>query len=244
MNGRYYLVIFVSSTELGGGKEYELMYSMKLDEAQEDRPDVVVVANGRLTGTPEILKILDEASHIIVCDGALSEYITLTDRVPDAVVGDGDSVRKRDLEALGLSLIKIDDQDSNDLTKAVRYALRNDWRCISILGASGKREDHTLGNMALLAEYYRMGAEVRMISEYGIMFPIEGKVQMWVQLGQQLSFFALSTAPMSVRGVAYPFENRSFAALWEATLNYATDELVEVESEGMVLVYLANEIRK
>lgn len=52
---------------------------------------MVVVAHGELTATPHIMQMLHNAEHIVVCDGALEQYLSLTHGAPDAVVGDGDS---------------------------------------------------------------------------------------------------------------------------------------------------------
>lgn len=217
---------------------------MKINLSERYLPQVAIVAHGSLSDTKMVSQLIEDAPHLIICDGALARFREISSRIPDIVIGDGDSVSSADLVAMGLKLTRVADQETNDLTKAVRYALSKGWREIGILGATGKREDHTLGNIALLAEYFQMGAEVRMISEYGVMLPFEGLLQMEVTKGQQLSFFALSNAPMSARGVAYPFENRSFGTLWEATLNYASNEVVEVETGGPALVYIAKEVRK
>lgn len=217
---------------------------MLVNLSEKYNPEVVIVANGSLSNDEMTRELIEEAPHLIICDGALSGHRELSDRTPDAVIGDGDSVELRDLEEIGVEFIMVDDQETNDLTKAVKYALSKGWKEIGILGASGKREDHTLGNIALLAEYHQMGAMPRMISQYGVMMPFKGLLQLKVKVLQQLSLFALSNAPMSARGVAYPFEDRFFGALWEATLNYAQQEIIEVESAEVALIYVAWEVRK
>lgn len=217
---------------------------MLVNLSEKYNPEVVIVANGSLSDDEMTRELIEEAPHLIICDGALSGYLSLSERTPDAVIGDGDSVKQRDLEEIGVEFIKVADQETNDLTKAVKYALSKGWKEMGILGASGKREDHTLGNIALLAKYHQMGAMPRMISQYGVMMPFKGLLQLKVKVLQQLSLFALSSAPMSARGVAYPFEDRFFGALWEATLNYAQQEIIEVESADVALIYVAWEVRK
>ena len=48
------------------------------------------------------------------------------------------------------------DQETNDLTKAVNYVKTLGFREVLILGATGRREDHTLGNISLLAQFKGM----------------------------------------------------------------------------------------
>ena len=120
--------------------------------------DAVVVANGQFPTHRVPLVILEQAPHIIACDGAISH-------VPyaEAVVGDGDSVPA----AYQDRLIRIDEQEDNDQTKATLYCLQKGWRNIAYLGATGKREDHTLGNISLLMRYFReFGIRGIMFTDY------------------------------------------------------------------------------
>ena len=52
-------------------------------------------------------------------------------------------------------IFRNSDQETNDLTKAVTWCSERGYRDLVILGATGKREDHTMGNISLLAEYIR-----------------------------------------------------------------------------------------
>lgn len=208
-------------------------------------PQVVVVAHGSLSDDAETLRLLRDAVHVVVCDGALERYAELTQRRPDAVVGDGDSVQDELLERMGLKLIQMEDQELNDLTKAVYFALDQGWRSIAIVGGTGKREDHSIGNVAHLTDFYfEKGAEVRMISQYGALIPFEGVVELHLERGRQLSFFALSEKPMSAEGVVYEFRERQFSRLWEATLNEALGGEVQVKSGGPAMIYISNEVKK
>ena len=48
---------------------------------------------------------------------------------------------------------------------------------------------------------------------------------------------------MSASGVAYPFEQRVFTALWQATLNQVTSPIVKLYSEGISIVFISQEKR-
>ena len=62
------------------------------------------------------------------------------------------------------------DQETNDQTKAVNYLMEKGFRRIAIVGATGRREDHTLGNISLLMEYMRMGQKYVMYTDYGFSY--------------------------------------------------------------------------
>ena len=121
----------------------------------------VIVANGRFPSAELPLRLLKEAKTIIACDGAVK---TLYEKGihPDAIVGDLDSIPAGLRERYADRIHHVEDQEINDLTKSVRFAHTQGYREVLILGATGLREDHTLGNISLLASFQK---EFRVLSE-------------------------------------------------------------------------------
>ena len=111
----------------------------------------VVVANGRFPQTALPLHLLHQASVVIACDGAV-EALDKAGITPTAIVGDLDSIPSRFREQYADRIHIVEDQEINDLTKSVRFAHRSGQQEVLILGATGLREDHTLGNISLLMD--------------------------------------------------------------------------------------------
>ena len=126
-------------------------------------PEAVILANGEYPTCPVPLTMLEEASFVACCDGAANEYIS-RGHTPDVIVGDGDSLSTEYHKRFSPIIHQIPDQETNDQTKAVRYLQKRGFRRIAIVGATGKREDHTLGNISLLLDYMKSGMEVRTIT--------------------------------------------------------------------------------
>ena len=112
----------------------------------------VIVADGIFPHHEIPLGYLKNAERIICCDGSAQNLI-LAGMQPDAIVGDLDSLSD-DLANRFADRIFLDEsQDTNDLTKAVSWCSEMGYKDIVIVGATGKREDHTIGNISLLVEY-------------------------------------------------------------------------------------------
>lgn len=203
--------------------------------------DAMIVAHGEPLPSDQLQGALKHATHTVVCDGALEDFYERTHTTPDTLIGDGDSVSPALCKRLGLTLIKVAEQDTNDLTKAVLWAKAQGWTRLLLVGLTGRREDHTLANISLLSYYRRLGLDVVALTPYGVFIPFTGEKTLNLPQGTQLSFFALEGLPMSATGVAYPFENRTFLELWEATLNEVTEPTVTVKAEGAALLYIAFE---
>ena len=118
---------------------------------QKDDLRAVVLSNGAFPTGGEALRLLREADLRICCDGAAHRLLAAGWQA-DVIIGDLDSLASGSGGAFHGEIIRVNDQDSNDLTKAVRYCHEKGLKKLTILGATGLREDHTLGNISLLAE--------------------------------------------------------------------------------------------
>lgn len=198
----------------------------------------VILADGRFPVNETPLEYLRKATFTIACDGAADALLSYGLK-PDIVIGDLDSVSEQSKSILKDRLVKVHDQETNDLTKAVRFALTKGFKQVVILGASGKREDHTLGNMGLLFEYCKQ-LDVTMISDYGIYLPLIKSSGLVVQTGQQISIFANKyDARLDSRGLKYPLNHLQLTNWWMGTLNEAENDKIEIRfDKGEVLVGL------
>ena len=197
--------------------------------------DAVIVAGGEFPTAPQPLEILQSAPYVVCCDGAADRYIA-TGRVPDAIVGDGDSISAENREKFAHLLHIISEQESNDQTKAVRYLLEHGMRRIAIVGATGRREDHTIGNISLLIEYARKGSEVCTFTDHGMFVPCNGTTTNKCRKGQQVSIFSITARDLSAEGLLYPIYD--FNNWWQGTLNECTGDEFTINATGEYLLFI------
>lgn len=196
--------------------------------------DAVVLAGGDYPTAPQPLEILHDAEYIVCCDGAADNYISLG-HTPDAIVGDGDSISPENREKYADRVHIVNEQESNDQTKAVRFLLSQGKQKIAIVGATGRREDHTIGNISLLIEYARAGAAVYSFTNHGVFVPCNGTTIHCCRKGQQLSIFSITAKALSAEGLLYPIYD--FTNWWQGTLNECTGESVTIHAEGEYLLF-------
>ena len=197
--------------------------------------DAVILANGDYPSASLPLQILREAPYVACCDGGANEYIA-KGLLPDIIIGDGDSLSEENRIKHASLIHHNPDQETNDQTKAVQYLLAQGKKRIAIVGATGKREDHTIGNISLLMEYMRMGAEVRSYTDYGIFIPCKDTCTFNCREGQQVSIFNFTAKGLQSKGLAYPIYD--FTTWWQGTLNKCVDTSFTIEAEGEYLVFL------
>ena len=202
---------------------------------KNDLFDAVIVAGGEFPTAPLPLEILQSAQYVVCCDGAADRYIA-TGRVPDAIVGDGDSISAANRKKFAHLLHIIAEQESNDQTKAVRFLTEQGKRRIAIVGATGKREDHTIGNISLLIEYARAGSDVCSFTDHGVFIPSNGTTTHKCRKGQQVSIFSITAKELSAEGLFYPIYD--FSNWWQGTLNECTGEEFTIKAEEEYLLFM------
>lgn len=200
--------------------------------------ETAILANGKFPDHPRPLGFLLNAKRIICCDGAADSLIDFG-LVPFAIVGDCDSVNKKIAEKYQDRLFMDNDQETNDLTKAVKWCSGKGYNDIVILGATGKREDHTLGNISLLVEYASF-VTVKMVTDAGTFYPLLASNKIETQKGQQVSVFSISPdVEITSTGLKYKLDKKKLSNLWTATLNEAEGDSFTLQFEGRpLLVYL------
>ena len=197
----------------------------------------VILCDGAFPTAEYPLYLLGSADVLVCCDGAFGRYLDAGfTRLPDAVVGDMDSVEPSLREQYPLLFFPESEQDFNDMTKAMRFVLGHypSVDSICILGATGLREDHTVGNLGLLMEYNRMfdlsGVRVDMVSDYGTAFSVCETCELHVGAGRRFSLFSADNSlRICSEGLHWPTDNVVFDAWWKATLNRADQDVVRLK---------------
>ena len=218
----------------------------------------VIIGGGEFPRKPYPRELIRRADIIVCCDGnALKAFLRNREAIfgndnrrPDAIVGDMDSMSPKLAKEYSNLLVKIEEQDDNDQTKALRHILDNypDVDTIHILAATGKREDHTVGNLGLLMEYartfprYLNGAEgptIDMISDYSTAFVVTDSCDLILGRGRRISLFSPDNSlKLKSKGLVWPTDDVVFDNWWPATLNRTNDDTVHIDFSHKSLVLI------
>jgi thiamine pyrophosphokinase len=168
---------------------------------------VLILCDGEPPSRERLVYHRARAALFIAADGAGNAAAGLGVR-PDMVIGDLDSYDRASWP--GLEPIHRPDQDTNDLEKALELALSLDATSAVVLGATGRRLDHTLKNLSVLKQFdssLRLHfedayAEIRLVTRA---LEIEGHP------GQVVSLFPLSgrVEGITTEGLMYPLNGEA-----------------------------------
>lgn len=211
--------------------------------------DGVIFADGDCPTHPIPLGILRSGRPVIACDNAGAQLITKWNILPDAIVGDGDSLPQQFKDRYKDIIHYVAEQDYNDLTKATRFFLehyRNPGTKhprICYIGCTGKREDHTLGNISL-PTFYRQefGVEGVLPTDFGWFVYCHGACEFESIPNQQVSIFNLNCSSLTSQGLQWPIY--PFAQWWQGTVNNALSDAFSIDGNGDYIVYRTYEAKR
>ena len=146
------------------------------------------------------------------------EFFQKKSKVPDYIVGDFDSVNPitlqkfKEMKEKGPKILQFQpEKDETDTELAIRTAIRLGAETIHILGATGSRMDHVLGNIHLLGMGMRQGVEIIMIdSNNRIRMIQKGMViKRQEQYGRYVSLipFTPQVTGITLTGFRYPLDH-------------------------------------
>lgn len=126
---------------------------------------------------------------------------------PDIVIGDLDSFVYTRHE--GVNVLKDEDQETNDLEKALNYALKKGATSCVILGALGKRVDHLMKNLSALHQFWSKFDEIIFRDDYGDTFLVQSPYKPNFPVHTIISFFPVRNPveEFTSTGVLYPLTN-------------------------------------
>lgn len=226
----------------------------------------IILCDGDFPSKGPARKLLEKAqkakkSHTVIsCDGAILSLLK-NGMDADYIVGDMDTLPKKWQAKFKDKIYKESEQDFNDQTKAFRFALSliekhiaekkassyAEYRII-ILGATGKREDHTLGNISYLPDYAqtlrekfpKLKTNISTVTDYGVFIPILDTTRLKGEPGDRISIFAFDhTLRIKSEGLEYKTDDVVFDMWWKATLNTfkKRDVLLKFSHPAKALLY-------
>ena len=167
----------------------------------------LIVGGGKISDNEWLRSVSKQYDFIIASDKG---YTTLkrADIAIDIAIGDFDSLGyvPDDVKVIKLKVEK----DDTDTMSAVRYALDNGAKEITLAGGIGGRLDHTIANIQTLSFIVSHNAVGRLIDENNEIIGLaSGEYEFKRRKGYSLSVFAMSdeVTGLCEKGVKYPLNN-------------------------------------
>lgn len=178
----------------------------------------LIMANGEY-GDPEWYRGRAALFDRIICvDGAAGHAIRLG-VTPDLVVGDMDSLRAEDREAIKGVPFSVfpPEKDETDTQIAFKLAVREGARDLTVWGGTGTRLDHTLSNLYSASWIALQGTPVRFESPILNIYLVKDVLKFSGRVGDTVSVFSIGGKAVGVtlEGFKYPLNDVEVDSMWQ-----------------------------
>lgn len=165
---------------------------------------------------------------------------------PDVIIGDFDSAERESLAYFreqGRTQIRelCPIKDDTDTESAIRYALEEGAEQITLLGATGSRLDHVLGNVELLGIGLKAGVPITIMDEKNRIRMIDKgiTIKKSEQYGTYVSLLPYTerVEHLTLCGVKYPLADATLTGFCSLGVsNEIVEEEAEITFDGGILL--------
>jgi thiamine pyrophosphokinase len=199
----------------------------------------LIIANGEPLKKQRLQTLAKEANIVICADGGANTALRLG-IMPDAIVGDLDSIHAEALVKFRRVAVYEDRSDeTTDLEKAILWAIKAKFEHITVTGATGKRVDHSVGNLGVLAKFYP-DAIIRFVDDLGEISYVGRELTFEANKGAVVSLIPLSRCEGIVtEGLRYALEGETLElGVREGTSNVVVKSPVRIKvKKGHLLLF-------
>jgi thiamine pyrophosphokinase len=202
----------------------------------------LILANGKPPSKHLFQKYLASADWFICADGGANTAARFG-CTPDLIIGDFDSIEKETLIVFSkVDVKKLKDQNSTDLEKALTAAILKKYKEIVVLGATGGRLDHAIGNLSALVKFSRK-AHITFIDNMGKFIAANHSLKFNLPFGTIISLLPLSRCSGIVtKGLKWNLKNEALElGVRESTSNVVVSSLVSIKvKKGTLIIFVSN----
>lgn len=199
----------------------------------------LVIANGDPPRKQLLQSLVRECNVVICADGGANTAFKFKIQ-PDAIVGDMDSIHAEALVKFRrVHTFEDRGDESTDLEKALSWAIEHKYDHIVVVGASGKRLDHTIGNLGVLPKFYP-DAVIRIVDDVGEATYVGRELAFDAKRGDVVSLLPLSRCEgITTQGLRYALDDEALElGVREGTSNVVSDSPVSIKvRKGHLLLY-------
>jgi thiamine pyrophosphokinase len=199
--------------------------------------NVVIVTGGSIDDDFACRVMEQEQFDLCIAADSGMDFFYRTKRTPHIIIGDFDSAHTEALSYFrgikGVTLTQLNPvKDDTDTEAAIRLAIREGATSITLLGATGCRLDHVLGNIALLGIGLSCQVPIMMLDPYNRIRMIDRDTTLVKkeQYGKYVSLvpYAGDVDHVTLKGFRYPLNDHTLPSYYSLGIS---NEIVADEGQ-------------
>lgn len=189
---------------------------------------ILVIVGGGAVDEAVLRTLVEDGASVIAADGG-ADGCARAGIVPEAILGDMDSLENQDDWVTKTRIIEINEQLTTDFEKCL-YS--SDAPVTIALGMTGKRFDHTLAALDCVTRFARK-RHIILVDEKDIALAVSGEFTFPIEVGDRVSVHPLGKVSFArSTGLEYPLDGLTLEqGVRTGTSNMATNSIVSIEPQ-------------
>ena len=200
----------------------------------------IILANGKAPKKSIITYFQKSGYNTLICaDGGANSALRIKIE-PDLIIGDLDSISKKALREFKPTskIIQLKRQNDTDVEKCLKFAIKNKFEKVLLVGATGNRLDHTFCNLGIVLKFFPR-IKISLVAENSFLTAYEGYIELKTNPGETISIYGISHRTLiTSSGLKYELKKAALPfGVKESTSNIALKNPVKMNiSNGVVFV--------
>lgn len=199
---------------------------------RDDQEPALIIANGAACSNELLGLLLEWSPLVVVLDSAISRVMKLNIKV-DVLLGDFDrdfNVNYYKETQFPIEIVSTPNQDKTDLEKAFDYLIEREIPAVNVVWATGKRSDHTITNLTIIAKYRNL-LKIVIFDDHSKVFLLPRKFQKWYPKNTIISLIPIGTVNgISSENLLYPLNKTTLK------IGYITGCSNQAKQDGIVKI--------
>lgn len=198
----------------------------------------IILANGQPPKKNVFDYLKKKGYETLICaDGGANSAAKL-DLIPDFIIGDLDSISPGVYDYFydKCRIIQFKRQNDTDVEKCIKFAIKNKFDEVMLLGATGDRLDHSFCNMGIVLKYFDK-IVIKIIHQRSILSAYSGSVTFKTFPKETISIYGIDSKTRIISvGLKYQLRNISLQfGKKESTSNIALRNEVKLVIKGGIV---------
>ncbi len=205
---------------------------------------ILIIGGGELPSQELLTKEYSQSDYVICADKG-GEYLLNHNLMPHLLIGDFDSISAESLNRFIEEKVIVErypvEKDFTDTELCVMKALEYNPKEIVMLGCTGSRVDHVIGNIGLLNLCLQKGIKAYIKDKHNEIFLLDKPYNFKREIGDIISLqaFTEEVQGLSISGVKYPLKGYNLKSWSPYTVsNVILNEEVSITLEKGILMVI------
>ena len=200
----------------------------------------IIIANGKSPTNKVVDYFYKKSFNTIICADGGANSAKKLGIIPDYIIGDLDSIDKSVLKFFHNKsrIIQIKRQNDTDVEKCLKFAIKNKFSEVILLGVTGDRLDHTICNLGIRVKFFNK-IKMLLVAENSFLIPINSETTIKSKIGETISLYAFNALTrITSSGLKYKLiETQLPFGVRESTSHVSTSSQVKLKvKNGIVFV--------